>query len=135
MFELVYESLKKATEMSLQMQQETFKRWVGFGPGLPLTPSAVPEQAQKFQKKWVEFLEDVLKKQREALAAQFQAGLKHTEEAFRLVEAKDPTELRARTVELWQKIFETLQQTFEAQIREFQGVAGRWTELLTKGAA
>jgi hypothetical protein len=137
MFELVFENLKKATEVGLQMQQETFKRCMGFwpGPGFPTGPANIPEQAQKFQKKWAEFYEEVLKKQRETLAAQFQAGLKNIDEAFRLAETKDPAELRAKTVELWQKVFESLRQAFETQVRDIQAIAGRFTELATKGAA
>jgi hypothetical protein len=135
MFELVFENLKKATEVCLQAQQETFKRYMGFWPGLTPTAGMIPEQAMLFPKKWAEFYEEVLKKQREALAAQFQAGLKHIDEAFRLAETKDPNELRAKTVELWQKVFETLHQSFETQVRELQAIAGRFTELATKGAA
>ncbi len=141
MSELVFESLKKATEVTLQMQQEAFKKWAGLWPGfpgvpgVPAGPAMIPEQAKNFQKKWAEFYEEVLKKQREMVAAQFQAGLQHIEEAFRLAETKDPAELRTKTIELWQKVFETLRQTFEAQVRDFQALAGRWTELVTKGAA
>jgi len=104
-------------------------------PGVPFVSGSITEQAQKFQKKWAEFYEEVLKKQRETVATQFQTGLKHIEEAFRLAETKDPTELRTKTIELWQKVFETLRQSFEAQVRDFQAIAGRWGELATKGAA
>lgn len=138
MFEMVFENLKKATETSMQMQQEMLKKWFGMCPGIPgvpLFPGSIPEQAQKFQKRWAEFYEEILKKQREALAAQFQAGLKHVEDAFRLAETRDPMELRTRTIELWQKVFQTLQQSFEAQMRDFQAVAGKWTEMASKGAA
>src|SRR5262249_8354232 len=135
MFELVFDSLKKATEVSLQTQQEALRKWAGLWPGAPLAPGPFAEQTQKFQKKWAEFYEEVLKKQRGVLAAQFQAGLMYIEEGFRLAETKDPAELRAKTIELWQKVFETLHQTFEAQVRDFQGLAGRWTELVAKGAA
>jgi hypothetical protein len=135
MFELVFESLKRATETTIQMQQEAFRKWATLWPGLPAVPGTFAEQAQKFQKKWAEFYEELLKKQRETLEAQFKAGLKHIEEAFRLAETKDPGELRARTVELWQKVFETLRQSYEAQVRDFQALAIRWTEMVTKGAA
>jgi len=135
MFELVFENLKKATEVTMQMQQEAIKKWFGLMPGVPFVSGSITEQAQKFQKKWAEFYEEVLKKQRETVATQFQTGLKHIEEAFRLAETKDPTELRTKTIELWQKVFETLRQSFEAQVRDFQAIAGRWGELATKGAA
>jgi hypothetical protein len=89
----------------------------------------------KFQKKFLEVMGELIKKQREALEAQFSAGLKNIEEAFHLAEAKDPEELRAKTIELWQKSFQCLRQTYEAQVRDFQAAATKWAELYTKGAA
>jgi hypothetical protein len=133
MFELVFENLKKATEISLQMQQEAFRKCVGLWPGAPIAAGTFAGQAQAFQKKWAEFYEEVLKKQREALAAQFQAGLKQIEEGFRLAESRDPADVRAKTMELWQKVFETIHQSFEAQTRGFQAHAARWIELMVKG--
>jgi len=135
MFEPVFDNLKKVTETTLRMQQEMFEKWVSLWPGVRPTQAAFAEPAQKFQKKWAEFYEETLKKQRATLEAQFKAGLKNIEEAFRLAEAKDPDELRVRTTELWQKVFETLRQSSEAQLRDLQTFAGRWTELVTKGAA
>jgi len=135
MFEPVFDNLKKVTETTLRMQQEMFEKWVSLWPGVRPTQAAFAEPAQKFQKKWAEFYEGALKKQRDTLETQFKAGLKNIEEAFRLAEAKDPEELRARTTELWQKVFETLRQSSEAQLRDLQTFAGRWTELVTKGAA
>ena len=135
MFELVFDSLKKATEVCLQTQQETFKRWMGAWPGVPKGPGPIPEQVHKFQKKWAEFYEETLKKQREAIEVQFKAGLKYIEDAFRLAESKDPAELRAKTIELWQKTFECLRQTYEAQTRDFQNAVGKWTELVARGKA
>jgi hypothetical protein len=135
MFELVFDSLKRTTEMSLQMQQDAFKKWAALCPGAPAGPVTIPEQALNFQKKWAEFYEETLKKQREAIEAQFKAGLKYIEDAFMLVESKGPVELRAKTIELWQKVFETLHQTYEAQVRDLQAIATRWTEVATKGAA
>jgi len=135
MFEPVFDNLKKVTETTLRMQQEMFEKWVSLWPGVRPTQAAFAEPAQKFQKKWAEFYEEALKKQRDTLETQFKAGLKNIEEAFRLAEAKDPDELRVRTTELWQKVFETLRQSSEAQLRDLQTFAGRWTELVTKGAA
>jgi hypothetical protein len=135
MFELVFDSLKRTTEMSLQMQQDAFKRWAGIWPAAPTGPMVIPQQAQAFQKKWAEFFEETLKKQREAIEIQFKAGLKNIEDAFKLAETKDPAELRTKTIELWQKVFETLHQAYEAQVRDLQSLASRWTELVTKGTA
>jgi hypothetical protein len=135
MFEQVFDNLKKATEASLKMQQEVYEKWVNLWPGLKPPQGTLAEPVQRAQKQWAEFYEDVLKKQRETLEAQFKAGLRYIEDAFRLAEAKDPEELRTRTTELWQKVFETLRQTSEAQLRDLQAFAARWTGLVTRGAA
>ena len=135
MFESVFDSFKKVTETTLRMQQEMYEKWISLWPGLKPNQTPFAEPLQKFQKKWAEFYEEMLKKQRETLEVQFKSGLKNIEEAFRLAEAKDPEELRAKTTELWQKVFETLRQTYEAQLRDLQTIAARWTEMVTKGAA
>jgi hypothetical protein len=99
MFELVCENVAKAAEASLQMHQEAFKRWVALWPGVPETAGPSVEQAQRFEATWTEFCEDVLKKQWETLAVQFEAGLQHMEDASRLASG---------TIDLWWKFFETL---------------------------
>jgi hypothetical protein len=133
MFEPVFENLRKATEATIQMQQEMFKKWVSLWPTVPPAPNF--GEPLKFQKKWMEVMGDLIKKQRETLEAQFSAGLKNIEEAFHLAEARDPEALRAKTIELWQKSFECLRQTYEAEVRAFQDAIGKWTELFVKGAA
>ena len=135
MFDEVFDNLRKATEATLQVQQELFKKWATQWPGPSPAQPGWTDQIQKFQKKWTEFVAELLKKQRETLDAQFSAGLKRIEEAFHVAEAKDPEELRTRTIELWQKSFECLRQTYEAQVRDFQAAITKWTELITKGAA
>jgi hypothetical protein len=135
MFESVFESLKSATETTVKMQQEMFKKWASQWPGLPAPPQNWNEQVQKYQKKWTECVDETLKKQREALEAQFKVGLTHIEEAFRLGEAKDIEQLHAKTLELWQKTFDALRQIYEALVHDFQAMAGKWTDLVSKGAA
>jgi hypothetical protein len=130
MFEQVFDNLRLATESSIHLQQEMFKKWVGVWPGLPVAPNGAGEKLQKAQKKWLEFITDLVKKERETLEAQFSAGLKNIEEAFHLAEAKEPKELRARTIELWQKSIDCMRQTYEAQMRDFQAAVTRWTELM-----
>jgi hypothetical protein len=135
MFEQAFDTLRTATEANIHMQQELYKKWIGMWPGVPVPPNGGGDKFIKFQKKWAEYVAELVKKQRETLEGQFSAGLKNIEEAFRLGEAKDPEELRAKTVELWQKSFECLRQMYEAQMRDFQAATIKWTELLLKGAA
>lgn len=134
MFNAVFESLRKATDVTMQMQQDLFKKWASFWPGV-VSPAAWGDQAQKIPRKWAETVAEMVKKQNEALEAQFQVGLRNIEEAFQLAQVKDPEELRTRTQELWQKSFDCLRQTFEAQVREFQAAMSKWTELMTKSTA
>ena len=134
MFDQAFESLQKATESSIALQQEMFRKWMGLWPGVPVSTLPFTE-LQKFQKKWVEVVCELLKKQNESLETQFKAGLQNIEEAFHLNEIKDPEVLRAKTVELWQKTFDYLRQTSETHLRDFQYAVSKWAELMTKGVA
>jgi hypothetical protein len=133
MFDQAIDSLRKATEATFQVQQELFNKWVGLWPAMPVPPATFLAPAS--QKKWVEAVGELAKKRREALEAQFSVGLRSIEEAFRLAEAKDPEELRAKTVELWQKAFDFQRQAFETQLQDFQAAAAKWGEPAAKGAA
>jgi hypothetical protein len=134
MFEQAFDSLHKATESSIALQQEMFRKWMGLWPGIPVSTFPFTE-LQKFQKKWVEVVGELVKKKNETLETQFKAGLQKIEEAFRLSEIKDPEELRTKTVELWHKTFDYLRQASETHMRDFQHAVSKWAELMTKGAA
>lgn len=134
MFDQVFDSLRKATEETVRLQQEMFKKWVSLWPGLPL-PGSWNEQAQEFNKKWTDAANEVLRRQRETMQSQFEAGLQNIEKAFQICEAKSGEELRSKTVELWQKCFYSLRQAFEAQMRDYQVAIGKLVELTTKNAA
>jgi len=134
MFNQVCENFRRATEATVQMQQEMFKTWVNLWPVAPASPKFWGEQVQQFQKKWSEALGEMLKKQREVTGEQFKAGLQNLEKVFQLAESKTPEDMRARSIELWQKCFEDMQQVYEAQLRGFQLATDKWAELATKCA-
>jgi hypothetical protein len=133
MFERVFENLRTATETSLQMQQDLVKKWVSLWPGMAPAPKAGSDPIQSAQKKWMDFMTETVKRQRETMEAQFGAGLKNIEAAFSLAQAKDPEELRARTVELWQKSFDCLRKLYEAQVHDFQSAVAKLTEVVRQG--
>ena len=133
MFQDVFENLRKASDSTIQTQQELFKKWASLWPGVPASPTAWGGPVQKLQKPWVEIVNDLVKKQREVLETHFNAGLRNIEEASPLVEVKNPEELRTKTIELWQKSFDCLRQTYEAQLHELQTAVSRWAALMTKG--
>jgi hypothetical protein len=135
MFDQVFENLRKATEVTLQTQQEVFKKWVGMFPGSPSFQPSWADQSIQFQKRWVETIKQVLERQHEVIETQFKLGLANLERAFAVGEAKSPEELRAKTLELWQKCFDSLRQTYEIQLREFQKATEKWLEMVTATAA
>jgi hypothetical protein len=135
MFEQVFDNLRVATQSSIHLQQELFNKWVSVWPSPTPAANGNGDKIQKAQRKWAEFVADLVKKERETRERQYSAGLKNIEEAFRLAEAKEPEELRAKTVELWQKSIDCMRQTYETQMRDFQAAVVKWTELVVQGAA
>jgi hypothetical protein len=131
-FDQVFESFKKATESTLQMQHDLFRQWTALWPGFPKTPPSWAEQAQKFHKDWSQAMTELVQKYQQAWDRQYKAGMQTLEEAFRLAEAKDPEELRKKTVELWQKSFDCLKELAQAQVRDFQTAIEKWMELAKK---
>jgi hypothetical protein len=96
----------------------------------PTFPATWGEQVQKFQKRWTEISGDLFRRQREIFDTQFKVGQQNIEKAFNLSEAKSPEELRNKTIEFWQKCLESMRQTSELQMREFQTAIEKWFELM-----
>jgi hypothetical protein len=115
MFHQVIDNLGKATDITLQMQQEMLHTWAGPYPGGP--PGAP----------WAEILADLIKKRCELLQVQFGAGLQSVEEVFLLTLARNPEELRARAIGFWQETCARIRQVYAAQVRAFQDVVARGT--------
>jgi hypothetical protein len=137
MIEQVFDSFRKASESALQMQQEFFKQWAGQwtagAPAAAATPAAWAEQAQTFQKRWLETVTEMMNKHRETLDAHYKAGIKAIEESFKVTEAKSPDEYRRLTEELWRRGFENVKNSTESQIRDIQAAVQKWFELVPKG--
>jgi hypothetical protein len=134
MFIPVLESMGKITGATVQMQQEMFKKWFSMWPVIPegpAYPGAWVEKVQRFQKQWAESVTELVRRQQEIIEAQFKAGQQNIEKAFALGQVKDPEELRARTLELWQKCIEAVRQTSEAQVRNFTAAIEKWFALIT----
>jgi len=138
MFDQILENYCKATETTMQFQQMMLRSWtqqwpLGFGLSIP-TASA-PEQAHIAQKKLSETTTDLLNKHRETLDAQYRAGIRAIEDAFRVGEAKDPEQFRKLTEELWRQSYECLKNLVESQMRGIQTLVQKSFELASQGAA
>jgi hypothetical protein len=130
----VFDNFRKASESTLQMQQDLIKKWT---TQWPTTSAAAPgtawaEQAQAFQKQWHESVTEFMTKHREKLDAQYKTGISAIEDAFRVTEAKTPEEYRKMTEELWSKSLETLKSSAETQVHDFEKAVEKWFEMMAK---
>ena len=156
MFDMILENYRKATESTMKLQQDVLRNWTMqlpqmFGPqtfGLPFmggpasgsAGSSMPGaawlgQLSDAQKKWGETVTDMLNKHRESLDAQYKAGIRTIEEAFKVGEAKDPQQFRRLTEELWKHSFECLKTVAEAQTRDVQAAMEKFYEVASKSAS
>ena len=135
MFDQLFESFRKASESSLQAQQDMFKQWVQQWPSAPLNTTGVSaEWNEAFQKRMFEASTEALNKHRELLDATYKSGIQVIEQTFRVTEAKSPDDYRRMVEELWHKLSETFKQTAEAQFREFQKTTEKWMEMTQQRA-
>ena len=152
MFDMILENYRKATESTMKLQQDVLRNWTMQWPqmfgsqsfGLPFlgtqsSGSTMPgaawlEQLSEAQKKWGETITDMLNKHRESLDAQYKAGIRTIEEAFKVGEAKDPQQFRRLTEELWKHSFECLKTVAEAQTRNVQAAMQKFYEVASKSA-
>ena len=152
MFDMILENYRKATESTMKVQQDMLRNWTMQWPqmfgsqsfGLPFTGgtsnSAMPgaawlEQFSEAQKKWAETVTEMLNKHRESLDAQYKAGIRTIEDAFRVAEAKDPQQFRRLTEELWKHSFDCLKSVTESQMQDVQAAMQKWYEVASKAAS
>ena len=148
MFDMILENYRKATESTMKLQQEMLRNWTTQWPhmfglpnsGMPFPGTTMPggEWLEKFssaQKKWGETVIEMLNKHRETLDAQYKAGIRTIEDAFKVGEAKDPQQFRRLTEELWKQSFECLNTVVESQMRDVQAAMQKCYEVASKSAA
>ncbi len=133
MLDQMFETFRKASESSLQMQQEMYKQWAQQWPTMPLNAAGVSaEWVRTFQKRWIELVTDTLNKNRESLDSMYKTGIQVIEQTCRLSEAKTPDEYRHMVEDLWRKLFTVCKDQSENQLRDFQKGAEKWFEMLPK---
>ena len=140
MFDQALDNLRKATEATMQFQQDMFRQWVQKCTEMPGVPAqGAPfgkdslDQVKAFQKQWAEGVTGLLSKHRETLDAQYEAGIRTIEEAFRAMDSKDPERFRTLAEELWRQSFDCLKTVIESQIRDYQAAAEKGFEAVSKG--
>jgi len=120
MFDQLIDGVRKASESSLQMQQEMFKNWTRLFSGQATEAGGQVEWGRTSQKRWAELCVEMLNRHREALDTTYKAGIQIIEQSFHVTEAKSPDDSRRMIEELWRKLFDLQKQQSESQIRDFQ---------------
>jgi hypothetical protein len=125
MFDQMMDGFRKATESSLQIQQEVFKQWTQqWMSAQPSMSGASADWTRTIQKRWMELTIEMLNKHRASIDAMYASGIQAIEQSFRMTEAKSSDEYRRIVDDLWRKLFDTLKGQLETQFRDVQ----RWSE-------
>jgi hypothetical protein len=135
MFAQLFESFRRATEATLQAQQDVFRQWVQQWPSVPVSSQGTTgEWSEAVQKRWLDSTKGLLNKQRELLDSTYRSGIDVIEQGFRVTDAKSPEEYRRLVEELWSKLSDSFKQQSESQFRDFQKAAERWFEVARQGS-
>ena len=127
----IFESFRRASVSSLQMQQEMFKQWTQEWPSAPMNVAGVSmDWVQKLHKRWFEFTGESLNRQRELLDSMYKSLIQVVEQASRLSESKTPEDYKRTSEELRHKMFDTFKEQSDAQFREFQKSAEKWFDVI-----
>ena len=131
-FEEFFQNITKAAEANLKLQQEAFRQWTAHWPrGTPTPQTALTDKMKDFQKQWTSTVSDLARRHRDVLDQQYQAALESLDAALKVTEASNPEEFRRRSEQLCRKTIDCMREVSEAQIREFQQVVTKWSELFT----
>jgi len=136
MLEQLLDSLRRASQSTIQGQQQLFNQWLQQWPGASAVGSGQPtEWPQTLQKQWLESLGETLNRQRELLDSSYRKGAQLIEQASRVSDVKSPEDYRRLAEELWRSFSETLKDQAEANVRDFQRAAQRWVDIAPQGVA
>jgi hypothetical protein len=128
MVDQLFDNFRKASESSLQMQQELFKQWTQQLGSVAPGAGASSDVGRTVQKRWVALGVELLNKHRESLDATYKSGIQIIEQSFGASEAKSPDDYRRLTEELWGKLFETYKSQTQAQFNAFQDWSAKSAE-------
>jgi hypothetical protein len=121
MFDQMIDGVRKASESSLQMQQEMFKQWTRLFSGPAANAGAQGADFGKAsQKRWLELCVEMLNRHREAIDGIYKSGIQLIEQSLQAGEAKSPDEYRRIVEDLWRKLFDLQKEQSESQFRDFQ---------------
>lgn len=139
MYESMMDSFRKATESTLQVQQDMFRSWSEFLNPVQMAQRSINPIGElagdpfaAARKRWQETITSMLEKHRATLDKQYREGIKTIEQAFEAADARDPEHLRRVMEELWRHGFDCLSTLVNAQTKDFQKAMEQWAETAAK---
>lgn len=134
MFDQFFESFRKASESSLQAQQDLLKSWAQQWPSTPMTAAGMTNDWAEVQKRWLEAATEALNKHRSMMDTTYKSGIELIEQAFRFTEARNPEDYRRMMEDLWRKLTDTFKAQSESQYREIQSATEKWMDKAAQSA-
>ena len=128
----IFESFRRASGSSLQLQQEIWKQWTGQMPSAANGAAGATDWIQQIPKRWAEFASESLDRHRELLDAMFKLATEALAQTAHLYESRSPEEYRKGIEEMRNKMFETFKSQSDAQLRELQKASEKWFDVLVK---
>jgi hypothetical protein len=127
-FETTFSTLRKSAESAIHLQQQLFKEWTKYWPGMTQSTMDWNAGVRKSQDEWAATIAEAMKQHRELLDQQYRAGAAALEEAFQVAAAKDPEEFRTRCEALCRQTLTLVKESSEAQMRQFQDAMKKWMD-------
>ena len=124
MLDQMFDNLKKASEASMQLQQDMMKQLQQSFHAQPMAGLPTTDWGRAFQRRLFELTIDTLNRQRSALDSAYKAGIQMIEHAYQACDARSPEEQRRKTEEIWRRLFDSFKTQQDTQFEEFQ----KWTE-------
>jgi len=122
MFDQLFETFRKASESSLQLQQDFFKQWLQTAP----FANGSGGDWSHVAKRWQEQTSEALNKHRALIDSSYRSGIDVIEQAFRVSEARSPEDYRQLVEDLWRKLTDGFKVQTETQARDFQSATEQW---------
>jgi hypothetical protein len=118
--------IRKASESSLQMQQDMLRYWAQHLSSPSLGTSGAPSEwsPTAAQKRSIDLMIEGLNRHRESLESTYRSGIELIEQTLRVSEAKSPEDWRRLIEDLGRKVFASFKEQSELQLRELQ----KWAE-------
>jgi hypothetical protein len=126
MFDLLFESFRKASESSMQVPMDIIKNLT---QQMPSASGAGMEWSKTFQKRWAEFAVESMNKHRESMDSTYRTGIQLVEQTLRVSDVKSSADYQKIVEELWRKLLNVFKEQSETQVRDLQTWAAKSFEM------